>query len=569
MGKKKPFIDKKNSSTYHILHRSQRDVGGGDDDEDGVAGTEGGTILWPSPHNNKETDAKVLLGKQSGDSSDNDGSSKLKQFGNQLAQIGLVDDYDYEKHLKPIGGGDYFGSDGKRASDKADLRSKPIEEEMINEVDRQLESIALTAECMDDDIAHALFDDFDEGQYEELNDDFMLDADKEAEELDEKYGTSTAGDSSGDDGGFDFAAHVQKLMEKARLEAEGGALGELATIHEQGNKDKEFFSKAKPVGYDDDDDDDSGYFDENDLEIEGAPGVVPKLSEAAEKALCDKFAEMLLEYDSDDIGEGQDDDDVVGPLDINEDNPKLEAALDDFLLEKKDEIFMQGARHYMEGNETGGSGFSALVGTKMIPVKELDKMGESVPGSRDIQPIESILGEADDTLASGLAAPPAEEVFIDGKSYYSEKIRNPWDCETILTTYSNMDNNPTTIEAGGRRQRTKKKGKGTVAPVPESEEVQQIQLSEKTGLPIGVLPTRDDDEGDDGFDTYASVNKGEARKKKETAEEKKARKAAVKQERQLARMQKKMMKEVYAEEFSKRTHEVLVDDVGGKSVFRF
>mmetsp|Transcript_104971 Transcript_104971/g.157192 ORF Transcript_104971/g.157192 Transcript_104971/m.157192 type:complete len:544 (-) Transcript_104971:44-1675(-) len=543
MGKsKKPFIDKKNSSTYHLLYRSQRDVAGESE------GTESGVILWPSPNNNKDTDTKVLTGKTQQQLEDD----KLKTWKQELAGAGLVDEYDYDKHMKPITGtGDFFDASGKRgASATMDPRAKSVEEEMIQEVERQLESIALTPDCMDDDIAHALFDDFEDGEYEELNDDFVFDAAKPPEEGED------------DDQGFDFAAHVQKLMEKARLEAEGGALGKLATVHEQGLQDEEFFSKGKALG--DDDDDDSGYFNEGDFEIEGTPGVVPKLSDAQEKALCDKFAETLAEYDSDDFGEGQDDDDVFGPLPLEGDE-KVEAALDDYLQEKKDEVFMQGARHYMEGNQKGGSGFSALVGTRMVPVKQLDQM--EPPRRGDIQPIENILGEADNTLGSPLAAPPAEEIFVDGKSYYSERIRNPWDCESILTTYSNLDNNPVTIGAGGRRRRKQKKENSSDSSIgPVIEEMEQIKLSDKTGLPLGVLPSRD---YEGGVDTYVSVNKGEPRKKKETAEEKKARKQNIKKERQLARMQKKMMKEAFSEEFSKRTHEVLSDDVGGKSVFRF
>ena len=100
----------------------------------------------------------------------------------------------------------------------------------------------------------------------------------------------------------------------------------------------------------------------------------------------------------------------------------------------------------------------------------------------------------------------------------------------------------------------------------EGESVQQIMLSEKTGLPLGVLDTPHHEYADD---TFVSVNKGERRKKNETAEEKKMRKQNVKKERQLARMQKKMMKEAFSEEFGRRAHDVLVDDVGGKSVFRF
>jgi protein LTV1 len=541
MGKKKSFIDKKNSSTYHLLYRSQRDVAGEVDEGEAA---DSGSILWPSPDNNKETDTKVLTGKTQQQLED----ENLKTWKQELAGAGLVDDYNYDKHLKPITGtGSFLDVSGKRGIDATiDPRSKAVEEEMIQEVERQLESIALTPDCMDNDIAHALFDDFEEGEFEELNDDFVFDAAKPPEEGDDA------------DQGFDFASHVQKLMEKAKLDAEGGGLGELATVHEQAIEDQEFFSKSKALGFDDDDDE----YDE-DWQIEGTPGVVPKLSGAQEKALCDKFAAALLEYDSDDIGEGQDDDDIVGPLPLEGDD-KVEAALDDFLQEKKDDIFMQGARHYMEGNEKGGSGFSALVGTRMIPVKQLDQMNPPLRG--DIQPIEHILGEADDTLGTALAAPPTEEIFVDGKSYFSERIRNPWDCESILTTYSNLDNNPVTIGAGGRRRRKQKGNASDSSVATEGEAVQQIQLSDKTGLPLGVLPSR---EYESGADTYVSVNKGVPREKNETIEEKKARKQNIKKERQLARMQKKMMKEAFSEEFSKRTHEVLSDDVGGKTVFRF
>eukprot|EP00980_Cylindrotheca_fusiformis_P029437 scaffold23476_cov125-Cylindrotheca_fusiformis.AAC.5 len=536
MGKKKSFIDKKNSSTYHLLYRSQRDVAGEEGDESGV-------VLWPSPNNNKETDQKVLLGKPSKPLKD----ATLNEWKNELSTAGLVDDYDYDKHMKPITGtGDFFGSDGKRSNTAAlqDPRSKSIEDELTNEVDRQLDAIALTAECMDDDIADLLFGEADFDDYEELNDEFVLDAAKEPE-------TPEAAP-------FDFAAHIQGLMEKAKLESE--ATKNLATIHEQGRQDQDFFSSAKPLGQDDDD---SGY-DGADWDIEGTPGVVAKLSAAEEKALVDKFNETLLEYDSDDVGEGYDEEGAMGNLPLEGDT-LVEKALDDFLLEKNDEIFMQGTRHYMEGANKGGNGFSALVGTKMIPVKQLEKM-ENLPRD-EIQPIEAVLGEADDTLGNGLRAPPAEEILIDGKSYFSEKMRNPWDCESILSTYSNLDNNPATIGASGRRRRRqKKKDRAVTSSMQEEEPVSQILLSEKTGIPLGVLPTREDEYADE---TYVSVNKGEARRKNESKEEKKFRKQSIKKERQLARMQKKMMKEAFNEEFERRTHEVLADDVGGKTVFRF
>ncbi|KAL3941049.1 MAG: hypothetical protein SGBAC_004531 [Bacillariaceae sp.] len=544
MGKKKSFIDKKKSSTYHLLYRSQRDVG--------EEGDESGVILWPSPNNNAETDQKVLLGGNTGAPLED---KTLDSWKNELSSAGLVDDYDYDRHMKPITGtGDFFGSDGKRANANApsirEVGAGGIEDQLTNEVDRQLDSIALTADCMDDDIAQALFGDFEETDFEELNDDFMLDAAKEPE--------------TSEDVPFDFAAHVRDLMEKAKRESGDEIAKNLATVHEQGKQDDAFFASAKALGRHDDEE--SGYFDGADWDIEGAPGVVAKLNEAEEKALVDKFNATLLEYDSDDLGEGYDDEGAMGDRPL-EGDAQVEAALEDYLLEKNDEIFMQGARHYMEGENRGGSGFSALVGTKMIPVKQLEKM-ENLP-REEIQPIEAVLGEADDILGKGRAAPPAEEIFVDGKSYFSEKMKNPWDCESILSTYSNLDNNPSTIGATGRRKRGKNKKKKQQTDdfvVPEEEQVERIVLSEKTGLPLGVLTSSVSEIGDD---TYISVNKGEPRRKNESKEEKHLRKQNIKKERQLARMQKKMMKEAFSEEFGRRTQELIGDDVGGKTVFRF
>ena len=549
---KKPFIDKKNSSTYHLLYSG-----------DGETSIKSGVVLFPSPENNRETDQKILP-------PDAFNKSTLANWEKQLKQAGLVDDYDYEQHMKPITGTGKFLLAGNTSLDvnpMYDPRSQTMEDRLTDEaVGEQLPSITLYTECMDDDIAAALYGDFEDGDFEELNDDFVLDAAKEPEE-------------DGDDDGevpFDFASHVRTLLERAKLESE--ETKRLAILHEHARHDQEFFAKAKPLkgkgrGLGEDDDDDSGYFDD-DGEVDPLwqeedplhePGVVPQLSQAEEKALCDKFNETLAEYDSDDYGEGYDDEDAVGlhPL---EGNKQIEAALDDFLMEKKDEIFMKESRHYMDGNVGGGSGFSVLVGTRMVPAKALDE--ENLMGPAELLPIDEVLADANMILSDPLRPPPTEEILIDGKSYFSEKMRNPWDCESILSTYSNLDNNPVVIGAEGRRRRRKPKNNGSSNATACGEEPeQQIRLSEKTGLPLGVLPSRGPAGG--GEETYVSLNKGEARKKNENTEEKKDRKLNVKKERKFARMQKKMMKQAFSDEFNKRSTEVLADDVGGKTVFRF
>lgn len=74
-----------------------------------------------------------------------------------------------------------------------------------------------------------------------------------------------------------------------------------------------------------------------------------------------------------------------------------------------------------------------------------------------------------------------------------------WDCETIVSTYSNLDNHPSVLGIG-HKARSKNRGRGaqaraeeaaaTAAAGREAGEVGVVQLSEKTGLPIGVLPER-------------------------------------------------------------------------------
>merc|ERR1712100_438646 len=108
-----------------------------------------------------------------------------------------------------------------------------------------------------------------------------------------------------------------------------------------------------------------------------------------------KFNEALAEYDSDDYGEGYSDNDVIGDVPL-EGDAGVEAALDDFLMERKGYIFMKGNRHYMEGKNAGGSGFSALVGKKMVPIKDI--VEPENPSRGDIQPVADILASADDTL---------------------------------------------------------------------------------------------------------------------------------------------------------------------------
>lgn len=123
------------------------------------------------------------------------------------------------------------------------------------------------------------------------------------------------------------------------------------------------------------------------------------------------------------------------------------------------------------------------------------------------------------------------------------------DCQSILSSCSNVYNHPRQICDEQRQQKRK--------PVSSSDVrvsgAGMVQLSSKTGLPIGVsmgLPGVIEEGSESDAESEQSevrVNLGKARGKGETAAEKKARKAAVKEAKRIARQRKKESKQVFAE----------------------
>lgn len=120
-----------------------------------------------------------------------------------------------------------------------------------------------------------------------------------------------------------------------------------------------------------------------------------------------------------------------------------------------------------------------------------------------------------------------------------------WDCETIISTFSNLDNHPGKI--GAPEVRRKKKLAEAISGALNSSE-QIISLKGKQMLPVDFLPGGRKNSSEKPKDA-ASNSKSVQQKKKphsqESKEEKKERKAAVKEERRGARRMKKEMKELY------------------------
>ncbi|XP_058220710.1 uncharacterized protein LOC131330953 [Rhododendron vialii] len=133
-----------------------------------------------------------------------------------------------------------------------------------------------------------------------------------------------------------------------------------------------------------------------------------------------------------------------------------------------------------------------------------------------------------------------EVVIVEESSDESEVL----DCETIVSTYSNLDNHPGKIGApeGRRKKKLAEKVSGALsAPSPI------ISLKGKEKLPVDYLPHGRKSAIEKVKDA-TTLRKDEQKRKQhgqESKEEKKERKGAVKEERREARRVKKEVKELY------------------------
>ncbi|XP_034543773.1 protein LTV1 homolog isoform X2 [Notolabrus celidotus] len=116
-----------------------------------------------------------------------------------------------------------------------------------------------------------------------------------------------------------------------------------------------------------------------------------------------------------------------------------------------------------------------------------------------------------------------------------------WDCETIVSTYSNIYNRPKVIEEPSKKP---------------------IRVSQRTGIPLDVLPAK-------GLtakqaERMTRINDSDLprvstqpRDKEESKEERKARKLAIKDERKERRVEKKANKNAFKEEKARQEKQML------------
>uniref|UniRef100_UPI0037E8A534 protein LTV1 homolog n=1 Tax=Semicossyphus pulcher TaxID=241346 RepID=UPI0037E8A534 len=205
--------------------------------------------------------------------------------------------------------------------------------------------------------------------------------------------------------------------------------------------------------------------------------------------LDDRFEKFYEQFDDDEIG-ALDNAELEGF--IEPDSARLEEIIKDYFIQKEKE--------YMRPDD---------LGPKELPVLKEEEEDEE-----------------EEEMETVVMAAPEEK----------------WDCETIISTYSNIYNRPKVIE--------------------EPQKPKPIRVSQRTGIPLDVLPAK-------GLTTKQAermtrINDSDLprvstqpRDKEENKEERKARKQAIKEERKERRVEKKANKMAFKEEKVRQEKQML------------
>ncbi|XP_039659983.1 protein LTV1 homolog isoform X2 [Perca fluviatilis] len=208
--------------------------------------------------------------------------------------------------------------------------------------------------------------------------------------------------------------------------------------------------------------------------------------------LDDRFEKFYEQFDDDEIG-ALDNAELEGF--IQPDSARLEEVIKDYFIQKQKE--------YLRPDD---------LGPKELPVL---KEEEEEDDDEEEEEMETVVIKA-----------PEEK----------------WDCETIVSTYSNIYNRPKIIQ--------------------EPPSTKPIRVSSKTGIPLDVLPAK-------GLtakqaERMTRINDSDLprvstqhRDKEESKEERKARKQAIKEERKERRVEKKANKMAFKEEKVRQEKQML------------
>ncbi|XP_027329357.1 protein LTV1 homolog [Abrus precatorius] len=492
-GKKKKFIDKKNSVTFQLIARDSSDPSFSLSDRVFVR-------VDNNPVSFAAVDDAVF------DDADNDdddvgisGGPLPEEVRREILEMGFPDDgYNYLSHLREIkntGAGSSFFHNPKfklhhlprdvKAYDASRLQileagGEP-EENTIYSVASKTTTIRVQ-KAVDPEV-EALLDDSDLSRFgsdvEDLEEDFVVQANlHEGEDDGEKKDLRSNGMNYAEEPVINNA-QVLQVSAHSRVAVDDGPL---------------------------------------DGETNGVTGVDSAVDKPRARRLLDEQFDLLerqeygSDYDYDDGGDYYE---------------NYQADEDESLAEK---LKLSLNNHVMDDLELDDGNYK--VPADLLKNKE-------APNEEQEDSVADVIRRCKE-YAEGYEDEDKDVVLVEESSDDSEV----WDCETIVSTYSNLDNHPGKIETPGI---TRKKKLAETVTAALSSSGQIISLRGKEKLPVDFLPggRKPATEKVKGPNTASSEQYKRKQHGLESKEEKKERKAAVKEERREARRIKKETKGLY------------------------
>ena len=187
---------------------------------------------------------------------------------------------------------------------------------------------------------------------------------------------------------------------------------------------------------------------------------------------------------------------MQGPISL--DAGHLDNILDDFIEERQKDRRLVSMKS-PELDFTGpGSGQSV---ERSLPPGEEEAVardGRGGDGNGDDDEFDEQEEEQEGTSAEEDHDPEEERNDDEGpeqymREYLTAKEKPQWDCESILSTLSTLDNHPTMLHEprrGGPRGRGRQSPADDSEASVEPEAPRRILLSNKTGMPVGVFASR-------------------------------------------------------------------------------
>ena len=508
MGKKKKFIEKGEGVKFYLVHRSQKDPLYLDE-------SLGEHVLVPAdPEDNRglvQAISGLSLNSTNKTKAEKEELKRKRLEEQHKFGIYYEDDYDYLQHLRDV-----------EQSDKVELEKHEIKVGSVlikdeddsddqqvadnnksNKSKLNLPSTVFASQYEEDvgyfnqaapdhdpkigwdpDIVKILDEDQDIEYNDDLEDDFFVNANKEApiaekkskkyqhhsetnEETDDTYENEEDDDEDDDDDDEEYSDN----------ESDGRFSGS------ESRSVKEFETKSRFSNY-------------------SMTSSVIRRNEGL-RQLDEHFEKIFAEYDEDQIG-ALDTEEIDG---FRGNDLVLESALQEFTKLTQKKLYENESR--------------VTKAPKLGVLKEEmsgDEEGEEEEEETDDEEKDEDSTEENET---GIERKDNYVVLSYGKKKSKE---DRFDCESIVSTYSNLYNRPAIIN--------------------EKDEA-KIKLSKKTGLPLGVLPDKPKSKKElETIDHKITriVPEIPARKADETKEEKKARKAAIKEHKRERRVEKKINK---------------------------